>query len=129
MHLWSQILTWRPQLINSTQRSMDLAQEKCTSNWLKTRPIDENVEYAISCPFGGFPSISHNEIRDLCHNVSIGPNLQAITGETFATKSANTEDGARSDIAAAMAQHEAKEETGKDGEEAADIIITAIILK
>ena len=33
---------------------------------------------------------------------------------------------------AAMAQHEAKEETGKDGEEAADllnIIITAIILK
>ena len=58
------------------------------------------VEYAISCPFGGFPSISHNEIRDLCHNVSIGPNLQAITGETFATKSANTEDGARSDIAA-----------------------------
>ena len=49
----------------------------------------------------------HNEIRDLtanlmaevCHNVSIEQTLQPITGETFSTLSANTEDGARSDIA------------------------------
>ena len=60
---------------------------------------------ALSYPLGGFPSIRHNEIRDLtgnlvaevCRNVSIEPHLQPITGETF---SANTEDGARSDIAA-----------------------------
>ena len=32
----------RPQLANSTQRSMDLAQEKGASNWLTTLPIDEN---------------------------------------------------------------------------------------
>ena len=59
-------------------------------------------------PFEYFPSIHHNEIQDLtanfmaevCHNVSIEPNLQPITGERFATKSANMEDGARSDIAA-----------------------------
>eukprot|EP00731_Ephydatia_muelleri_P021915 Em0014g506a len=84
----------RPQLANSTQRSMDLAQEKGASNWLTTLPIDENgftlhkVEHALSCPLGGFPSIRHNEIHDLtanlmtevCHNVSIEPHLQPITG-------------------------------------------------
>ncbi|KAL5484214.1 hypothetical protein EMCRGX_G020673 [Ephydatia muelleri] len=66
------------------------------------------VEHALSCPLGGFPSIRHIEIRDLtanlmaevCHNVSIEPTLQPITGETFSALSANTEDGARSDIAA-----------------------------
>ena len=133
----------RPQLVNSTQHSMDLAQEKGASNWLTTLPIDENgftlpkgafhdtialrngwlpsnipttctcgksftVEHALSCPLGGFPSICHNEIRDLtanlmtevCHNVSIEPHLQPITGETFPAMTANTEDGAQSDIAA-----------------------------
>ena len=58
---------------------------------------------------GGFPSIRHNEIRDLtanlmtevCHNVSIEPQLQPITDETFrSAMTANTADGARSDIAA-----------------------------
>ena len=67
------------------------------------------VEHALSCPLGGFPSIRHNKIRDLtanlmtevCHNVSIEPHLQPITGETFPAiyMTANTEDGARSDIA------------------------------
>ena len=32
----------RPQLANSTQHSMDLAQEKGACNWLTTLPIDEN---------------------------------------------------------------------------------------
>ena len=53
-------------------------------------------------------SICHNEIRDLtanlmaevCHNVSIEPTLQPITGVTFSALSANTEDGTQSDIAA-----------------------------
>ena len=60
------------------------------------------VEHAHSCPLDGFPSIRHNEIRDLtanlmtevCHNVSIEPHLQPITGETFPAMTANTEDGA-----------------------------------
>ena len=64
------------------------------------------VEHALSCSLGGFPSIRQNEIRDLtanlmtevCHNVSIEPHLQPITGETFPAMTANTEDGARSDI-------------------------------
>ena len=67
-----------------------------------------SIEHAFSCPKGGFPSIRHNEIRDItatlltevCHNVSIEPNLQPITTETMHLSSANTEDGARLDIAA-----------------------------
>ena len=37
------------------------------------------VEHALSCPFGGFPTIRHNEVRDItthllsdvCHNVGL----------------------------------------------------------
>ena len=57
------------------------------------------VEHTLSCPLGGFSSIRHNEIRDLtanlmtevCHNVSIEPHLQPITGEIFPAMTANTE--------------------------------------
>ena len=66
------------------------------------------VEHAMSCPTGGFPSIRHNEIRDLtakvltetCHNVGIEPPLQSINDEHFRHKTANSENGARLDIAA-----------------------------
>ena len=66
------------------------------------------VEHALSYPLGGFPCICHNEICDLtanlmaevCHNVSIEPTLQTITGEPSSAMSANTEDGGQSDIAA-----------------------------
>lgn len=66
------------------------------------------VEHSLSCPKGGFPSIRHNEVRDtvggwlseVCTDVCIEPNLQPLTGETLDGASANTEDGARLDIAA-----------------------------
>lgn len=66
------------------------------------------VEHAFSCAKGGFPSIRHNEIRDLtatlltevCNNVSIEPELQPATDEKMCMASANTQDGARLDIAA-----------------------------
>ena len=66
------------------------------------------VEHAMSCPTGRFPSIRHNEIRDLtakvltetCHNVGIEPPLQSINDEHFRHKTANSENGARLDIAA-----------------------------
>ena len=67
-----------------------------------------SVEHALSCSYGGFPSIRHNEIRDLtahlmsevCHNVGIEPELQPLTGERFHFRSANVEDGARLDVRA-----------------------------
>ena len=66
------------------------------------------TEHAFSCAKGGLPSIRHNEIRDItatlltevCHNVSVEPDLQPITNETMHFSTANTDDGARLDIAA-----------------------------
>ena len=67
-----------------------------------------NIEHALSCPYGGFPSIRHNEIRDItvhlmsdiCHNVGTEPVLQPVTDESLSNRTANIEDGARLDIKA-----------------------------
>ena len=66
------------------------------------------VEHALSCPQGGFPSIRHNEIRDItadllskvCHNVGTEPSLQPMSGEHLMHRTANREDGARLDVVA-----------------------------
>ena len=66
------------------------------------------VDHALSCPREGFPSIRHNEIRDItadllsevCHNVGTEPCLQPITGEQLTYSTANREDGARLDMVA-----------------------------
>ena len=63
------------------------------------------VEHALSCPYGGFPTIRHNKVRnitahlmsDVCHNVGLEPTLQPITDERLHHSTANTEDGARVD--------------------------------
>ena len=55
---------------------------------------------------GGLPTLRHNEIRDLaaellrevCHNVSVEPGLQALDGEHIRPHTANREDEARLDI-------------------------------
>ena len=62
----------------------------------------------MNCSCGGFPSIRHNELRDLtaeylsevCHNVAIEPTLQQVTTEQFKHKTANREEGARLDVSA-----------------------------
>ena len=67
-----------------------------------------SVEHALSCSHGGFPSIRHNELRDItaelmsevCHNVGTEPPLQPITDEHLIHRTANREDGARLDVAA-----------------------------
>ena len=66
------------------------------------------TEHALSCPKGRFPSIRHNEVRDLtatllteiCHDVRVEPDLQPITGEVMIGSSSITQDGARLDIVA-----------------------------
>ena len=48
-----------------------------------------NVDNAIVCSKGGFPTLRHNEIRDItadlltkvCHDVAIEPMLQPLNGE------------------------------------------------
>ena len=65
-----------------------------------------SVEHVLACPKGGFPSIRHNELRDLtaslltevCNDVSVEPTLQPIM-EVMTRHTANTTDGARLDIA------------------------------
>ena len=50
-----------------------------------------NIEHALSCPNGAFPTIRHNDIRDLtaelmsevCHDVSTEPPLQPLSGESL----------------------------------------------
>ncbi len=66
-----------------------------------------SVQHALSCPRGGFPSIRHNEIRDVtanlltevCHDVMVEPNLQPLSGEALSYTTSNSTDGARLDIA------------------------------
>ena len=70
--------------------------------------VSFSVERALSCPKGGFPSIRHNEIRDMtatlltevCNDVCIEPELQPVTDEELTGSSANSHAGARLDIAA-----------------------------
>ena len=66
------------------------------------------MKHALSCLNGGFPSIRHNEIRDLtatlltevCNEVYVEPELQPITGETLTGATFNVQDGACPDISA-----------------------------
>ena len=66
------------------------------------------VDHALSCAKGGFPTLRHNELRDLtaillteiCSNVTVEQSLQKLNGETFSGSSVNTNDGARVDVAA-----------------------------
>ena len=60
------------------------------------------------CPKGGFPTLRHNEVRDItadlltetCNDVAIEPQLQPLHGETFQHKTAIIDDHARLDISA-----------------------------
>ena len=67
-----------------------------------------NIEQALSCPNGAFPTIRHNDIQDLttelmsevCHDVSTEPPLQPLTGESISLRTSNQDVGARLDIKA-----------------------------
>ena len=126
-------------------KAVELAQDKGSSSWLTTLPLEKygfsltksefkdalslrygwlperlpskcvcsetfTIEHALSCPRGAFPTIRHNEIRDLtgllltevCHDVKLEPVLQPLSGEILHHASAITEDEARVDIAASF---------------------------
>jgi len=69
--------------------------------------VHVSVDHALSCSKDGFPSIRHNEVRDLtaellsevCHAVEIEPHLQPLNDETFQQKTADVQDGTYLDIA------------------------------
>ena len=55
--------------------------------------ISFTVEHALSCLYGGFPTIHHNEVRDItadlmsdvCHNVGLEPTLQPLLKRGYTT--------------------------------------------
>ena len=67
-----------------------------------------STNHAMICPMGGFPTIKHNELRDVtasllsevCHNVATEPQLQPLNGESMTHRTAITTDDARLDICA-----------------------------
>ena len=66
------------------------------------------VEHTLSCARGAFPSIRHNEIRDLtanlltevCNDVRIEPDLHPVLSDQLSGATANSQDGARLDLSA-----------------------------
>ncbi|XP_065182324.1 fibrillin-3-like [Sycon ciliatum] len=67
-----------------------------------------STAHAMCCPRGGFPTIRHNEVRDMvgelltevCHAVAIEPQLAPLSGEVFTAASTNTAEDARADVRA-----------------------------
>ena len=66
------------------------------------------IDHAINCPCGGYPSIRHNDLRDITtslmkeisRDVAVEPTLQPLSGETLQPQSAIRDDNAHSDIRA-----------------------------
>ena len=69
--------------------------------------VEFTVVHSLQCKCGAFPSMWHNEIRDItahlltetCHDVMTEPPLQELSDETMSYRSANTENNACVDIA------------------------------
>ena len=67
---------------------------------------DFTAAHAMCCPTGGFPTIRHNEVRDMIADlvtevspdVSVEPLLAPLEGEVFRAASTNTAHDARSDV-------------------------------
>ena len=61
-----------------------------------------NVEHALRCPNGAFPTICHNDIWDLtaelmskvCHDASTELSLQPLSGKSLSLRSASQDVGA-----------------------------------
>ena len=67
-----------------------------------------STNHALACSHGGFPTVRHNELRDLfgelltevCQDVRVEPCLQLLSGEVFSYRSANTAPDARANVRA-----------------------------
>ena len=81
-----------------------------------------SISHVFSSPIGGFPSIRHNEIRDLtvgfltevCNDVKIELELQPTSGEALSRTTSNNADSARLDIAVNGFWGERHERTSQD---------------
>ena len=68
--------------------------------------VSFSTDHAMICKHGGLTFVRHNALRNItaewlsgiCHDVSIEPPLQPLTGEFLEPKTANHQDEARADI-------------------------------
>ena len=63
------------------------------------------VDHTMNCATSGFPTLRHNKLRnftaaEFCHNVTIEPVLQPLSGEAFHYATAKVEDEACLDVSA-----------------------------
>ena len=69
---------------------------------------DFTTDHALNCPTGGYPSIRHNQLRDLLASlmeevsvdVQAEPQLQPLSGKVFERSTTTTKDESRLDIRA-----------------------------
>ena len=74
--------------------------------WLYNCGNAFSSDHAMVCHIGGFPTIHHNQIRDItaslltevCSNVATEPHLQPLSGQDMRFASTITDDGAHLDI-------------------------------
>ena len=77
-------------------------QSKCTCGKQFT------AEHAFSCMQGGFPTLCHNDIRDItarylskvCLNMEVEPELQPLSGEKLHFRTSNVDDSVQLDVRA-----------------------------
>ena len=70
--------------------------------------LEFTVSHALSCQLGGFPTLRHDETRDLladvmtetCNSVAVEPILAPVDDRTFQQPSTTTDRNARVDIVA-----------------------------
>ena len=109
--LWLSIVKKVPHLGFLSCRSVIMVLHSLQLATIKpTKPLClwQTTDHALTCPTGGFPSVRHNDLRDLtanlltevCSNVCIEPPLQTLTGELLSHETSNSQDGARLDISA-----------------------------
>ena len=68
--------------------------------------VSFSVEHSLSCPKGGFPTIRHNQLRNMtaslltevCHDVEIESHLQPTSRDKCPNPNTNISDGARLDV-------------------------------
>ena len=68
--------------------------------------VSFSVEHTLSCPKGGFPTIRHNQLKNMtaslltevCHDIEIEPHLQPTSRDECPNPNTNISDGARLDV-------------------------------
>ena len=90
----------REELTPTLLKAVDLAAVPGSSSWLTSLPLEEHGFCLHKGAFVDTLALRYGWAPLVCNDVKVEPDLQEITTETMTRRTANTEDGARVDIAA-----------------------------